>query len=122
MKRLTKKDIAMIFTTVMFAVVPIAGVAELLGKKDLARYFLWAGASSLVGVCFFIPEIKKEESSIAYQDIQTREFIADRISIEYPDFDTQKLVRRGARFMRQNIRLPIDTYDGQDCSDKHKAR
>lgn len=96
--------------------VPGAGVAELLGKKDLARHFLWTGAGSLVGMCVFIPEIKKEESSIAYQDIQTREFIADRISIDYSNFDTQKLVRRGARFMRQNVRLPVDTYDGQELS------
>ncbi|NJM67484.1 MAG: hypothetical protein HC851_18330 [Acaryochloris sp. RU_4_1] len=102
MKRLNE-NIATASIILMFAAFPVAVVAELLGQKDLARFSLWAVIGSFIGACLAdLPEARKEHS-IAHLDIKIRALIEHRLDKQYPEYDEEKVVRRGARFMRQNV-------------------
>ncbi|NJK53213.1 MAG: hypothetical protein HC936_11145 [Leptolyngbyaceae cyanobacterium SU_3_3] len=72
-----------------------------------ARLSLWAFVGSFLGVGVFGAKVDKKET-MTRLDIHIREFIADRIGERYPEYNEERLVRRGATFMRQDVVPQID--------------
>lgn len=107
MKHPTKNDIATFLLTLSISLIPGAVIAEIGGQKDLARNLLWGSSASLVGTLLSVPGIKKERTSATYLEGQIKEYLADRLSLKYPGYNTRRLVENGVRLARRVVRCSL---------------
>ena len=104
MKRISKDHVALGFLTLFVALIPSAAVAEIAGKKDVARYLLWTGSASFCGCVATIPGITREHSKITHREEQARDYLYCRISTRYPEHNVRRFIKNGAKQLRRAVR------------------